>query len=72
MSAKDVVPVVSVILCLLLVPGSFVGAFFLVRKWVTGAAGRVVLTMMLGGVFLIAGVIAIVAGCASIVPLDIK
>jgi hypothetical protein len=72
MSTKDVIPVISAILCLALVPGSFVGAFFLIRKAVTGTAGRVVLTIFLGGVFLIAGVVAIVAGCASIVPMDFK
>jgi hypothetical protein len=72
MSTKDVVPVISAIMCLALVPGSFVGAYFLIRKAVTGTVGRVLLTLFLGGVFLIAGVVAIVAGCASIVPLDIK
>jgi hypothetical protein len=72
MSAKDVIPVISAILCLVLVPGSFVGAFFIIRKGVTGTAGRVVLTIILGGFFLIAGVVAIVAGCSSLVPMDFK
>jgi len=71
MSTKDVIPVVSLIVCLLLVPGSFVGAYFLIRKFVTGTTGRVLLTIFLGAVFLIAGVVAVVAGCASIVPLNI-
>ena len=72
MTVKDVAPVVSGILCLALVPGSFVGAFFLIRKGVTNILGRVLLTIILGGIFLIAGVVAIVAGCSSVAPMDFK
>jgi hypothetical protein len=72
MSTKDVVPVVSAIMIVALIPGSFVGAFFLIRKPVTSTGGRVLLTIVLGGIFLIAGVVAIVAGCASLAPMDFK
>ena len=72
MSAKDVVPPIAAILCLALVPGSFVGAYYIIRKPVTNTVGRVLLTIVLGGIFLIAGVVATVAGCASIVPMDFK
>jgi len=68
---KDALPVISLILIVALIPGSFVGAFFLIRKWVPSTAGRVLLTIFLGGFFFIAGSVAIVAGCASVVNLNI-
>jgi hypothetical protein len=69
---KEAVPVVSGILCLLLIPGSFVGAFFLIRNFAAGTGARVLLTAVLGMIFLVAGVVAVVAGCASISPPDFK
>jgi hypothetical protein len=72
MSANDVVPVIASVMCLALVPGSFIGAFFIIRKPVKNTAGRVFLTILLGGVFLVAGVVAIVAGCASVAPMNFK
>jgi len=72
MSTKDVIPVVAWIMCLALVPGSFVGAFFIIRKPVKNTAGRVLLTILIGGIFLVAGVVAIVAGCSSVAPMDFK
>ena len=71
-TSESIATISSLVLILALIPGSFVGAFFLIRKWVTGATGRVLLTIVLGGIFLIAGAVAIVAGCLSIAPLNIK
>jgi hypothetical protein len=69
---KDIAPIISLILIIALIPGSFVGAFFIIRKPVTNTVGRVLLTLVIGGFFLIAGVVAIVAGCASLSPMDFK
>jgi hypothetical protein len=68
---QSFVQVLASIICIALVPGSFVGAYFLIRKGVTNTGGRVVLTILLGCVFLVAGVVATVGGCASIVPMNI-
>ncbi len=54
------------IFCLALVPGSFVGAYLLGRKWIKSTAGRVFFTLGVGAVILVAGVFAAVAGCASL------
>jgi hypothetical protein len=69
---KDAAPVIALILIIALIPGSFVGAFFIIRKPITNTVGRVLLTLVIGGFFLIAGVVAIVAGCASLSPMDFK
>ena len=69
---KDIAPIISLILIIALIPGSFVGAFFIIRKPITNTVGRVLLTLVIGGFFLIAGVVAIVAGCASLSPMDFK
>ncbi len=69
---KDIAPIISLILIIALIPGSFVGAFFIIRKPVTNTVGRVLLTLVIGGFFLVAGVVAIVAGCASLSPMDFK
>ena len=54
------------IFCLALVPGSFVGAYFLGRKWIKSPAGRVFFTLGVGVVILVAGVVGAVAGCSSL------
>ena len=69
---KDIAPIISLILIIALIPGSFVGAFFIIRKPVTNTVGRVLLTLVIGGFFLVVGVVAIVAGCASLSPMDFK
>ena len=66
MSAKDMISIVSWILCMALVPESFLGAFWIIRKWVKSEAAVVLLTIVLGGIFMIAGVVAVLAGCASV------
>ena len=72
MKSADFVTGASLILCVLMIPGSFVGAFFLIRKPVQKVAGRVLLTILLGGIFLVAGVTAVVAGCSSIAPMSFR
>lgn len=65
---ENFVTAVAGILALALLPGSFVAAYFLVRKWVKDTAARVLLTIVLGLVILCAGEFATVAGCASLYP----
>jgi len=65
---EPVVSILAVIICFALLPGSFVGAYFLVRKWVKDTAARVILTIVIGIIILCAGEFATVAGCAAIYP----
>jgi hypothetical protein len=65
---ESFVSILSVIICLALLPGSFIGAALLARKWVKKTAGQVLLTIGLGLVFLVAGVTAAVAGCVALYP----
>jgi hypothetical protein len=62
------VSIVSVLICLALLPGSFIGAALLAKKMVKETAGRVLLTIGLGLVFLVAGVAATLAGCIALYP----
>jgi hypothetical protein len=60
----------ALVICFLLLPGSFVGAYFLVKRWTKDTAGRVILTIVLGVIFFVGGVTGTVAGCASLVPFN--
>jgi hypothetical protein len=46
--------------------GSLWGAYRLAFLWVKGTFGRVVLTLLLFVIFLVAGVVALVAGCTMV------
>lgn len=63
---------VALIICLALLPGSFVGAYFLMRTWVKKPVYLVLLTIVVGLVILCAGEAATVAGCAAIAPPNFK
>jgi len=72
MDVKNAVETISVILFLLLIPGSIVGAYYSLRKLIKNQVAIVLLTIVLAGVYFIAGTCAIVAGCSSVSPLNIK
>jgi general secretion pathway protein G len=55
----NLVLILSVIICLALIPGSFVVAHFVSKKWTKQSAGRVFLTIGLGIVFLASSVAAV-------------
>ena len=67
---ESFVSILAVIICLALLPGSFVGAYFLIRKWVKNTAALIILTLIIGIVILCAGEFATVAGCAAMYPVS--
>jgi len=72
MDVKNAVTTISAILLLLLIPGAFVGAYFSLRKFIKNEVAMVLLVMLLGAVYFVAGFCAIVAGCSSIAPPNFK
>ncbi|MEI9892705.1 MAG: hypothetical protein WDN28_02015 [Chthoniobacter sp.] len=54
------------ILALTVAVASFPAGFWLARRCVENIAGRVLLTLLFGVIIMIAGVIAVVAGCSAI------
>jgi hypothetical protein len=58
---------VMLVAFLALLGGSFWGAYRLARLWAKGTFARVVLTGLLFIIFMVAGLIALVAGCAMVV-----
>jgi hypothetical protein len=54
------------ILALLVALASFPGGYWLARCCVKNVGGRIALTLLFGVVFLVVGVIAVVAGCSAV------
>ncbi len=67
---RSAIPIISSIICIAWIPGAFVAAFFLAGKMGVNGGMRIFLTFILGGILLVAGVTAVVAGCATLVPLN--
>jgi hypothetical protein len=57
---------VSFLLLFVFLSVSFIGASFIVNRVVKNPAARVLLTVLLGVMLTIAGMIAIVAGCSGL------
>jgi len=72
MNTKDAVSLLAAIVCLALVPGSFVAAFYLIRKPVKDPAARVILTIILGIIIFVSGAFATIAGCSTVAPMDFR
>jgi hypothetical protein len=53
------------ILAIVVAVASFPGGFFLARRLVKGIGARIVLTIVFGTIFLVGGVIAVIAGCSA-------
>ncbi len=69
---EQFVTAISSIVVLALIPGSFVAAYFLCRKWITNTVGRVFFILIVGVLIFVGGTTAIVAGCASLYPFRIQ
>jgi hypothetical protein len=69
---EQFVTAVSSILILALIPGAFVAAYFLCRKWLTNNLGRAFFILIVGIIIFIGGATAIVAGCSSIYPMNFR
>ncbi len=53
------------ILALVVALASFPGGYWVARCCVKNTGGRIVLTLVFGAIFLVGGVIAVIAGCSA-------
>jgi hypothetical protein len=54
------------VLAIIVLLAAFPGGFFLARRLVKGTGGRIVVTVVLGVIFIVGGLIAIMAGCSAL------
>ncbi len=53
------------LLAIAVILASFPGGYWVARRCAKNTGGRVVLTLLFGVVFLVVGVIAVIAGCSA-------